>query len=86
VFLEAKVDSLSFLSIDADESIWLEREFEKEVWDVVRDMNGDKASGLDSLTMAEVLGNIEKRILWMYLRNSIIEVSLRKVVILLLFL
>jgi len=31
-----RVDGLSFLSIDADESIWLEREFEEEVWDVVR--------------------------------------------------
>jgi hypothetical protein len=38
------VDDLSSLSIDADESIWLEREFEeKKVWDVVRDLNGDKA-------------------------------------------
>jgi hypothetical protein len=43
----------SFLSIDADESIWLERAFEeKEVWDVIRDLNGDKASGLDEFTLA----------------------------------
>jgi len=46
------VDGLSFLSIDADESIWLEREFEEEVWDVVRDMNEDKAPGPDCFTMA----------------------------------
>jgi len=40
------VNGLSFLSIDVDESIWLEREFEeKDVWDVVRVMNGDKAPG-----------------------------------------
>jgi hypothetical protein len=52
VFLET-VDGLSFVSIDAHESIWLEREFkEKEVWDVVRDLNGDKALGLDGFTMA----------------------------------
>jgi hypothetical protein len=52
VFLEAKGDGLSFLSIDADESTWLEREFEEnEVWDVVRDLNGDKAPGLDGFTM-----------------------------------
>jgi len=39
------VEDLSFLSIDAEESIWLERAFEeKEVWDVIRDLNGDKAS------------------------------------------
>jgi hypothetical protein len=38
-----RVDDLSSLSIDADESIWLEREFEEKVWDVVRDLNGDKA-------------------------------------------
>jgi hypothetical protein len=46
------VDGLSFLSIDADVSIWLEREFEEKVWDVVRDLNGDKASGPDCFTMA----------------------------------
>jgi hypothetical protein len=40
------VDGLFFLSIDADESIWLERQFEEEVWDVVRDLNGDKAPRL----------------------------------------
>jgi hypothetical protein len=52
VFLEARVDSLYFLSIDADESIWLEREFEEEVWDVVRHMNGHKAPGPNGFTMA----------------------------------
>jgi len=47
------VDGLSFLSIDADESIWLEREFEeKEVWDVVKDLNGDKVLRPDGFTMA----------------------------------
>jgi hypothetical protein len=48
-----RVEGLSFLSIDADESSWLEREFEeKEVWDVIRDFNGDKAPGPDGFTMA----------------------------------
>jgi hypothetical protein len=48
-----KVDGLSFLSIDEDESIWLERDFEeKEVWDVIRELNGDKAPGPDGFTMA----------------------------------
>jgi hypothetical protein len=48
-----RVDGLSFLSIDADESIWLEREFEEnEMWDVVRDLNGDKAPRPDGFTMA----------------------------------
>jgi hypothetical protein len=48
-----KVDGLSFLSIDADESTWLEREFEEqEVWEVVRDLSGDKASWPDGFTMA----------------------------------
>jgi hypothetical protein len=47
------VDDLSSLSIDADESIWLEREFEeKEVWDVVKDLNGDKVLRPDGFTMA----------------------------------
>jgi len=46
------VDGLSFLFIDVDESIWLEREFEEEVWDVVKVMNGDKAPSPDDFTMA----------------------------------
>jgi hypothetical protein len=47
-----RVDGLSFLSIDVDDSIWLEREFEEKVWDVIRDLNGDKAPGPDGFTMA----------------------------------
>jgi len=48
-----RVNDLSFLSIDADESTWLEREFEEnEMWEVVRDLNGDKALGLDGFKMA----------------------------------
>jgi hypothetical protein len=46
------MDGLSFISIDEDESIWLERDFEgKEVWDVIRELNGDKAPGPDGFTM-----------------------------------
>ena len=43
------MDGLSFLSIDADESTWLEREFEKQE---VRVLDGDKAPGPNSFTMA----------------------------------
>jgi hypothetical protein len=40
-----KLDGLSFLSIDADERNWMEREFEEsEVLEVVRNFIGDKAS------------------------------------------
>jgi len=46
------VEGLPFLSIDEDESVLLERDFEKEVWDVIRELNGDKAPGPDSFTMA----------------------------------
>jgi hypothetical protein len=46
------VDDFSFMSIATDESIWLETDFEQEVWEVVRDLNGDKAPGLDGFTMA----------------------------------
>jgi hypothetical protein len=47
------VDGISFSSIDADECLWLERGFEEqEVWEVVREMNGDKASGPDGFSMA----------------------------------
>jgi hypothetical protein len=51
-FWRPRVDGLSFLFIDVDESIWLEREFEEEVWDVVKVMNGDKAPSPDDFTMA----------------------------------
>jgi hypothetical protein len=48
-----RVDGISFSSIDADECLWLERGFEEqEVWEVVREMNGDKAPGPDGFSMA----------------------------------
>jgi hypothetical protein len=48
-----RVEGLSFLSIDEEESIWLERAFEeKEVWDVIRNLNGDKVPGPNGFTMA----------------------------------
>jgi hypothetical protein len=47
------VDGLSFLSIVAKESNWLERDFEEqEVWEMVQNLNGDKAPRLDSFTVA----------------------------------
>jgi hypothetical protein len=45
-----RVDELSFSSIDAEERIWLERDIE-EVWEVVWDLNGDKALGPDGFAM-----------------------------------
>jgi hypothetical protein len=55
------LDGLSFLSIDADERNWLERDFEEsEVWEVVRDLNGDKAM-TDSLRLfSRSVGGFEK--------------------------
>jgi hypothetical protein len=47
------VDGLSFDSIDEVAASWLEKDFEeREVWEVVKTMNGDKASGLDGYSMA----------------------------------
>jgi hypothetical protein len=47
------VDGISFSSIDMNECIWLERVFEEqEVWEVVREMNGDKALSADGFSMA----------------------------------
>jgi hypothetical protein len=45
-----RVDGLSFSSIDVEERLWLECDF--EVWEVVRDLNGDKAPSPDGFTMA----------------------------------
>jgi hypothetical protein len=44
---------MSFNSIGADESSWLERTFEEsEVLEVVRDLNGNKTPGPYGLSMA----------------------------------
>jgi hypothetical protein len=46
-------DDLSFLSIDEDDRIWMEREFEEdEIWAVIQNFKGDKAPGPDGFTMA----------------------------------
>lgn len=46
---QPNADGLSLLSIDAEKSNWLERDLEQEVWEVVRDLNGDKVLGLSGL-------------------------------------
>jgi hypothetical protein len=47
------VDGISFSSIDVDECLWLEHVFEElEVWEVVWEMNGDKALGPYGFSMA----------------------------------
>jgi hypothetical protein len=47
------VDSLPFDSFDEAKARWLARDFEeKEVWEVVKAMNGDKAPGPDGFSMA----------------------------------
>jgi hypothetical protein len=64
-----RVEDLSFLSIDADDIIWLERAFEeKEVWDVIRDLNGDKAPGPDRFTLAFF------QQCWDFLKSDIMDV------------
>jgi hypothetical protein len=48
-----RMDNQVFSSIDEEEKIWLERDFEEmEVWEVVKGMDGDKAPGPDGFTMA----------------------------------
>jgi hypothetical protein len=52
VYLAAKGGYSFVPTLDADESTWLEREFEEhEVWEVVRGLNGDKALGSDGFAM-----------------------------------
>jgi hypothetical protein len=44
---QPRLDGLTFNSIGEDEAIWLERAFkEDEVFEVVKDLNGDKAPSL----------------------------------------
>jgi len=77
-----RVDGISFSSIDADECLWLERGFEEqEVWEVVREMNGDKAPGPDGFSMAffqKCWGILKKDIMAVF-QNFIIVASLRGV-------
>jgi hypothetical protein len=48
-----RMDSQAFSSIDEEEKMWLERDFEElEVWEVVKGMDGDKAPRPDGFTMA----------------------------------
>jgi hypothetical protein len=48
-----RMDNQAFSSIDEEEKMWLERDFEEmEVWEVVKSMDGDKAPGPDRFTMA----------------------------------
>jgi hypothetical protein len=48
-----KVDDLSFSSVDEEDRIWLEREFEEdEIWAVIQNFKGDKAPGPDGFSMA----------------------------------
>jgi hypothetical protein len=58
-----KVVDLPFLSIDEDDRIWMEREFEEdEIWAVIQNFKGDKPPGPNGFTMAffsEVLGDLE---------------------------
>jgi hypothetical protein len=47
---QPKLDSLSFMSTNAKERNWLERDVkESEVLEVVREFNGDRAPGLGDL-------------------------------------
>jgi hypothetical protein len=47
------MDNQSFSSIDVEEKCWFERDFEeKEVWEVIKGMEGDKSPGPDGFTMA----------------------------------
>jgi hypothetical protein len=48
-----KMENQAFSSIDEEDKMWMERDFEEvEVWEVVKGMDGDKALGPDGFTMA----------------------------------
>jgi hypothetical protein len=51
--LQPKLDGLAFESIDDEETSWLERPFkERKVFEVVKDMNSEKAPDPNGFTMA----------------------------------
>jgi hypothetical protein len=48
-----RMDNQAFSSIDEEEKVWLEREFEEmEVWEVMKSMEADKTPGPDGFAMA----------------------------------
>jgi hypothetical protein len=47
-----EIDGLSFQAIGVDEGSWLESDFEEsEVFEVVKNLNGDKAPGPDEFSL-----------------------------------
>ena len=59
----------SFNSIDEEEKQWMEREFEEgEVWEVVRNLKGDKAPRPDGFS----IGFFQK--CWAVLKDDILAV------------
>jgi hypothetical protein len=63
---QPKLEDLSFDSIGEDDTIWFERTFEEgEVFEVVEDLNSDKAPGLDGLLWhsSKLVGMFLKKIL-----------------------
>jgi hypothetical protein len=79
-----RLDNLGFDSLDASEAARLETLFEeREVLEVVKGMNRDKASGLDGFSMAFFQDY------WLVINEDImvvLEVNLRKALMLRLFL
>lgn len=63
------MDGRSFDSIDETGARWLDRDFEeREVWEVVKTMNGYKALGPDSFSMAFF------QVFWVVLKGDIMKV------------
>ena len=57
------MNGLAFQAIDEEEASWLERDFEgNEVFEVVKNLNGDKALGPDGclLFFSNMLGDFER--------------------------
>lgn len=74
------VDGLDFKSIGVDDSFHLERRFEREVFQDLKDLKGDKASRPDGFTLAffsKSVGRYLGMMLWVFLRSSMAIVNLR---------
>jgi hypothetical protein len=72
------VDGLPFDSIDPFDRDLLERPFDREeVVQVVQNLQGDKAPGLDGFTMARNVGGLLRRMFWHSLGRCTSLVSLK---------
>ena len=74
-------DVLDFPRISGDNAVWLERPFEEaEIFEVIKEFNGDKSPGPDGFPMAssKLAGGLSNLTSWLCSTISMLQVSSKK--------